>query len=235
MKDDDPFPNCRGQSGASKLKRRHPSITVRREPTEDSTMGIDQNKIRLTGENSFLTLSETEGGDPTARNSHWRIHLSPKGSGHVLFTRSQFTNGEPRIYSDNAALARWLQEGVQASMGDTFAGCSLPIVEADFWKKGDTLTFWSEYIQTPDELITLTWYDFREPVFFESPPGEKEGQPHGVYSILVPATRAQMTVDGAVAEGQAHPRELESATISSCCLALSETWTIPRDHEWANE
>ncbi|MCH2373243.1 MAG: hypothetical protein MK538_03610, partial [Planctomycetes bacterium] len=60
-------------------------------------------------------------------------------------------------------------------------------------------------------------------------------QPHGVYSILVPATRAQMTVDGAVAEGQAHPRELESATISSCCLALSETWTIPRDHEWANE
>ena len=60
-------------------------------------------------------------------------------------------------------------------------------------------------------------------------------QPHGVYSILIPAERAQMTVDGVVAPGRVWPRLLGSAEITTCCLALSETWTIPRDHPWANE
>lgn len=66
--------------------------------------------------------------------------------------------------------------------------------------------------------------------------GEKEGQPHGIYSILIPAARAQMTRHGVVAKGRALPRSFDETTeISTCCLALSETWTIPRDHDWAKE
>ena len=83
-------------------------------------------------------------------------------------------------------MARWLQEGVQASMGDQYAG-DIPIVEADFWKSGDTLSFWTEYIESRDDYITLTWYDIGEPVMVANPPGEKDGQPHGVYSLLIPA------------------------------------------------
>ena len=85
-------------------------------------MGIDPNKVRLTGENSFLRLGEAADTTPTAQNSHWRIHVSPKGPGHVLFTTSEFTDSEVRIYSDNIAVARWLQEGIQASMGDQYSG-----------------------------------------------------------------------------------------------------------------
>ena len=151
-------------------------------------MGVDANKVRLTGENSFLRLGESAEAPPTTSNSHWRIVHSPRGPGHVLFTRGELTGDEPRIYSDNIDMARWLQEGVQASMGDQYAG-DIPIVEADFWKSGDTLSFWTEYIESRDDYITLTWYDIGEPVMVANPPGEKDGQPHGVYSLLIPAAK----------------------------------------------
>ena len=44
-------------------------------------MGVDPNKIRLTGENSFLRIGEATDGEHTAENSHWRVYLSPKGMG----------------------------------------------------------------------------------------------------------------------------------------------------------
>lgn len=198
-------------------------------------MGVDANKVRLTGENSFLRLSEVPDSEPTTSNSHWRIVHSPMGPGHVLFTMGELTGGEARIYSDNIAMARWLQEGVQASMGDQYGG-DIPIIEAEFWKSGDTLSFWSEYIESRDDFIAMTWYELGEPVMMANAAGEREGQPHGVYSLLIPAARAQMTVNGIVASGKAHPRPLdESTSISTCCIALSETWMIPRDHGWASE
>ena len=88
-------------------------------------MGVDQNKVRLTGENSFLRLSESPNADPSTQASHWRVHVSPKGPGHVLFTNGELTNNQARIYADNIALARWLQEGIQASMGNQYSGESI--------------------------------------------------------------------------------------------------------------
>jgi hypothetical protein len=198
-------------------------------------MGTDPNKVRLTGENSFLLLSEVQGGDPTIQSSHWRVHHSPKGPGHVLFLRGGLTDGRARIYSDNIALARWLQEGIQASMRDTYSGPDLPVIDAVFERVGDTRTFWTERIETAEQSIALTWFDFGEPVAIANAPGENPGQPHGVYSILIPAARAQLTIDGEAAPGRVWPRTLGTAQLTTCCLALSETWTIPRDHEWANE
>ena len=198
-------------------------------------MGVDPNKVRLTGENSFLRLAESEGADPTAQNSHWRIHVSPKGIGHVLFTKSELTNDEVRIYADNIALARWLQEGIMASMTSDYSGEDIPVIEAECSKVGDAMTFWSEYIESEDDLISLTWYDFGEPFAMANAPGENPGQPHGLYNVLVPARRAQMTMNDRAASGKALPRKIGDRDASGCCLALSETWLIPRDHEWAND
>lgn len=197
-------------------------------------MGADPNKIRLTGENSFLRIGESEDADPTAENSHWRVIASSRGMGHILFAKSVLSNNEPRIYSDNFALARWLQEGIQASMRDTYSG-DIPIIEARFTKKGDTLTSWVEYVVSRDEHIALSWYDFMEPVQVANQPFENPDQPHGVYSLLIPARRAQMTINGETVPGQVLPRDLFGKEGTSCCLALSETWTIPPDHEWAED
>ena len=198
-------------------------------------MAIDQNKIRLTGENSFLRLVGAGGVDPTAQNSHWRVHVSPKGTGHVLFTLNVLTNNEVRIYSDNIALARWLQEGIMASMTPDYNGEEIPVIDAEFSKMGDAMTFWTEYIESESDSIVLSWYNFGDPFLLANAPGENPKQPHGVYSLLIPAFGAQMTVNGEVASGKPTPRQIVDRDASSCCLALSETWTIPRDHEWADE
>lgn len=102
-------------------------------------MGADPNRIRVSGENSFLRIAESEEANPSAEMSHWRIVASRKGVGHVLFAKSVLSENKPRIYSDNIALARWLQEGIQASMRNTYSG-DLPIITAEFSKSGDTLT-----------------------------------------------------------------------------------------------
>ncbi|MBM3935476.1 MAG: hypothetical protein FJ319_14505 [SAR202 cluster bacterium] len=199
-------------------------------------MGVDNNKVRFTGENSFLRLGMAEGEPSTASNSHWRSNLSPKGSGHALFTMGDHTEGLPRIYADNIALARWLQEGIMASMTSDFTGPEIPIIQAEFWKEGDTLTYWSEYIQSDHDDIVLTWYDFMEPFAMANKPFEnKPSQPHGLYNVLVPARRAQMTVNGIAIPGKSLPRKIGTADGTTCCLALSETWLIPRDHGWAKE
>ena len=75
-----------------------------------TTNPTDPNQVRLTGENSFIRLSLEENADPTTRASHWRVLLSPAGPGHVLFLKSEVISDPVRVYSDNIALARWLQE-----------------------------------------------------------------------------------------------------------------------------
>jgi len=211
------------------------SIFEKSQIRRSQKVGIDPNKLRLTGENSFLRLGHEEGGESTAQNSHWRIHVSPKGVGHALFTKSEFTNGEPRIYADNIALARWLQEGIMESMSSDYSGENILVIEADFWKVGDAMTYWTEYIESADEKIALTWYDFDEAFAIANAPEENPGQPHGLYNVIVPAARAQMTVNGEAAAGKAFPRDIFGRPGSTCCLALSETWLIPPDHEWAKE
>jgi len=195
-------------------------------------MVADPNKVRLTGENSFLVLSDVEGGEPTVQNSHWRVLHSPKGPGHVLFTRGALTDDKARIYADNPALARWLQEGIQGSMRPTYDG-DIPIIESEFAKEGDTRSYWIEHIESAEDSISLTWYDFLEPVVLANAPGENPAQPHGVYTVLIPAGRAQMTLNGRVASGRVFRRESGGREIRTSCLALSETWTIPWDHAWA--
>ena len=79
-----------------------------------TTNPTDPNQIRLTGENSFIRLVQEEGGDETTRVSHWRILYSPSGAGHVLFLKSDLTDDEVRIYSDNIAMTRWLQGEIES-------------------------------------------------------------------------------------------------------------------------
>ena len=88
-------------------------------------MEIDSNKVRMTGENSFLRLSQTPEGSLTAEISHWRVDLSPLGRGHVLFAKHALGDSVPAIYADNVAPARWRQETV--AVGDWGPCCARAI------------------------------------------------------------------------------------------------------------
>src|SRR5579875_3240003 len=104
----------------------------------------DPNHVILTGENPFIRLSERDDGELTTNASFWRIVLCPAGPGHVLYLKSELTDGAWRIYSDNIAMARWLQSTVQGMLNPELADTSIPVQEAAFSRSGDPRSFWTE-------------------------------------------------------------------------------------------
>jgi hypothetical protein len=187
----------------------------------------DPNRVRLTGENSFIRLHLAEGSPQLTRASHWRILYSPGGPGHVLFIQSDVTDNAVRIYTDNIAMTRWLQEEIESLLYPPFADQSLPAMDATFSKEGDHWSFWTENVESDDDRIALTWYDFAEPFMLTVAAGSVAGRPHGVYSCFIPARRAQVTLNGRVAAGRALPQKRGDRDSSTACLAWSETWVRP--------
>ena len=188
---------------------------------------VDPNEVRVTGENSFIQLGQEE-GDVTTTASHWRVLLSPAGPGHALFLISELTDNEIAVYSDNIALARWLQEEIESMINPPFSDTDLPVIDATFEREGDVRSYSTELVISRDAEISITWYDFLEPFAIHAPPGTR-GRNHGVYSILIPAQRAQLVLNGAFAAGQPRRADREGHPSTTACLAYSESWVRPRD------
>ena len=188
----------------------------------------DPNRLILTGENPFIRLSETDGDPNTTDASFWRIIFCPAGPGHVLYLKSELTDNRWRIYSDNIAMARWLQATVQGMLNAETADTAIPVVDARFASSGDMRDFWTERVETRDEEITLTWHDIGEPLLLHTQPNAEPGRPYGVCTVLVPAHHARLSRNGIEAAGRPWPREREGRPFSTCALAFSESWTESR-------
>jgi hypothetical protein len=186
----------------------------------------DQNQIQLTGENQYMRLHTEAQGPMTTRASHWRILLSPSGPGHVLFLRSDVTENERRIYTDNIAMTRWLQEKILAA--GEFSDQTIPVTHAVFSRSGNSQSFWTETVDTLTEHLALTWYDFGEAFIIGVTPGSVPERPLGWSSVFVPARRAQLTLNGRVATGRPFPEQRGERMSSTAGLALSETWVRPQ-------
>jgi hypothetical protein len=191
-------------------------------------MSADPNNTILTGENPFIRLSATDDAPVSTNASFWRIILCPAGPGHVLYVKSELTSDRWRIYSDNIAMARWLQSTVQGMLNEELKDQSIPVIEAEFSKSGDPRYFWTERVSSWDEEISLTWHNIGEPLLIHTQPNADPARPYGVCTLLIPALGARLTVNGAQAVGQAWPREREGRPFSTCALAFSESWTEAR-------
>lgn len=188
-------------------------------------MSADPNHLILTGENPFIRLSDTDGGPITTNASFWRILLSPAGPGHVLYLKSELTDDQWRIYSDNIAMARWLQVTVQGMLNAETADTSIPVIDAEFSKSGDVRDFWTESLLTHDEAIDLTWYNIGAPLLIHTQPNATPGRPYGVCTVLIPALGARLVRNGVQATGRPFATQREGSPFSTCALAFSESWT----------
>ena len=188
---------------------------------------IDPSRLLLTGENPYIRLSATDDGPVTSDASFWRILFSPGGPGHVLFLQSELTNNEPRIYTDNIQMTRWLQGEIQGRINATFGNLEIPATDACFRSSGDLRSFWTESVSAGGEEIALTWYDLGEPFLSHSFPGSNPERPHGVATVLIPANGARITLNGRQASGRPWPRQRDARSHSTSALAFSESWTIP--------
>ena len=189
----------------------------------------DPHKVVLTGENPFLRLSEKDGDPNSTDASYWRILFSPMGPGHVLYLKSELTHGRWHIYSDNIAMARWLQQTVQGMLNAELKDTTIPVSDSSFSKTGDPRYFWTEYVRAHETEIALTWYDIGDPLLIHTYPNQgPDPRPYGVCTVLVPALSARVTINGVHARGDAFPRVREGRPFSTCALAFSESWTEKR-------
>src|SRR5687768_2141645 len=156
---------------------------------------VDPHDPVMTGENSFVRLSDDGGKTIADRVSHWRVLWSPAGQGHALFIESPLTGKGPRLYSDNAGVARFLQSTIEVLLYKEFSNPELPVVEAKFLRGGNSLSTVEERVVSREDEILMTWWDLMPPFILTMPPGSM-GRPLGVYSTFLPAKSAQLSVNG---------------------------------------
>jgi hypothetical protein len=188
---------------------------------------VDPHDVVMTGENSFVRLSNDGGKTMTDRVSHWRVLWSPAGQGHAMFVESPLTGDGPVVYADNAGVARYLQRTIEILLHKPFADESLPIIDAEFSRTGHSLATVEERVTTTDDEIVLSWWELMKPFILTMPPGAMN-RPLGVYSTFIPARSAQLSVNGEASRGKVFAQERFGRPSSSCCLAWSETWTQPK-------
>ncbi len=188
---------------------------------------VDPHDVVMTGENSFIRLSNDEGKTMTDRVSHWRVLWSPSGQGHAMFVESPLVEGGRAVYADNFGMVRYLQRHIEKLLHAPFADESLPIIDAAFERTGNSLSTVEERVTTDDEVIVLAWWDLMKPFILTMPPGAMN-RPLGVYSTFIPAHSAQLSVNGESSRGRVFAQERFGKPSSSCCLAWSESWTQPK-------
>lgn len=190
---------------------------------------LDPHRLILTGENPFIRLSEKDGDPNSTDASFWRILFCPAGPGHVLYLKSELTHGGWRIFSDNIAMARWLQQTVQGMLNAELKDLTIPVQDAAFSKSGDPRYFWTEHVETHDGEISLTWYDIGEGLLIHTEPNQQPNpRPYGVCTVLVPALGTRLSVNGQQARGKSWARQREGRPFSTSALAFSESWTEVR-------
>ena len=145
----------------------------------------DPNEVRLTGENSFIRLSQG-GDDFTSRASHWRVWFSPAGMGHVLLLQSELTDGHDSHLLRQHRLGPLATEGTRdPSINPPNADPNIPVIEATFSRTGDSSSFWTEYISSDDAEISMTWYDLHRTVHrYRVEAGTRPAGPHGRVQLL---------------------------------------------------
>jgi len=188
---------------------------------------VDPHDVVMTGESSFIRLSNDEGKTVSDRVSHWRVLWSPAGQGHALFVESSLARGRPVVFADNFGVARYLQRTIEKLLHAPFADESLPIIDAEFSRTGDSLSTVEERVAARDSHIVLAWWDLMKPFILTMPPGAMN-RPLGVYSTFIPARSAQLSVNGQAARARVFAQERFGKPSSSCCLAWSESWTRPQ-------
>jgi hypothetical protein len=188
---------------------------------------VDPNDVLMTGENSFIRLSADGGKTHSSRVSHWRVLWCAAGAGHAMFMQSPLTDNRVRIYSDNVAVARWLQRNIETLLYPAFADDSLPVIDASFERAGDPRSTAVETVASTTAHIVLTWYDCIDPFVLTMAPG-MGNRPIGVFSTFFPAKSAQIELNGEFAPDKPWTEMRGDRQSTSACLAWSETWVRPR-------
>ena len=182
-------------------------------------------KLILNGENPFIRLSDAPGDPFTTDASLWTVTYSPKGAGHALFIRSELTDYNWRIYSDNPGMVSWLQATVQGMLNPETASSRIAVLKAGFSRHGDVQTRWTQEVRSDTDEIVLAWSNLIGPLLMaHDRPTRHPERKYGVSVVMIPALEAGLTLNGRKAAGRAWPCKYDGQPFSTASLAFSESW-----------
>ena len=182
-------------------------------------------KLILNGENPFIRLSDAPGDPFTTDASLWTITYSPKGAGHALFIRSELTDDQWRIYSDNPEMVSWLQATVQGMLNPETASSRIAVLDARFSRHGDVQSRWTQKVRSDTDEIVLAWSNLIGPLLMaHDQPTQLPEREYGVSVVMIPALEAGLTLNGRKASGQVWPCTYDGQPFSTASLAFSESW-----------
>jgi len=190
----------------------------------------DPGEVVLSGANPYMILFEKEDGPPATLVSLWHVEFSAAGDGSALYVKGDVTGGVPRIYTDNIALARFIQTELYANNAapfGLFADLAIDAVDAEFERSGDARSFVTERVASATDDVSLSWYDFLPAFKGASAPNPDGGAKHGHYALYFPSRGVRLAVNGVVAKGALRPRLRDGRESMSGGLALAETWIRP--------
>lgn len=203
--------------------------------SEPITPGV----VDWTGENPGILLKNDDGSF-AAMALFFRVAWSPVGQGQVLLLYGAPAEAEgpasaPNVMmSDNAELAQFLKDnfiGRLAAFRDAPAFGRLPILRATAVRaSGDPMSHrYAETIAGEGLTVELVWEQLEAPRALELPPDLTGTKQHTMFTLLVPARKAQIIVNGRALPGKVGTRVQAGLETSTAFLYFSETWIIPPD------
>ena len=193
--------------------------------------------VDWTGENPGILLKNADGSF-AAMALFFRVAWSPVGQGQVLLLY-----GTPRavegpdhapnvILADNFELAGFLKDQFIGRLGafrDAPAFDNLPIRQARAVRSsGDPMGHrYSETVSGEGLTVELVWEELEQPKALELTPDQVGTGMHTMFTLLVPARKAQIIVNGRALPGEVGTRVQAGFETTTAFLYFSETWVIP--------
>ena len=179
----------------------------------------------LVGENPFIRLGQEPGMAFTTDASLWTLVYSPEGAGHALFIRSELTDNQWRIYSDNPRMVRWLQSTVQGMLNPETATDQIAVIDSNFSRQGNVREGWIQKVHSDAIEITMNWSNFLDPLLMaHDEPTQLPNRSYGASLVMLPALKAELTLNDRKAQGDVWPCKYDGQPFSTACLAFSESW-----------
>lgn len=193
--------------------------------------------VDWTGENPGILLKNDDGSF-SAMALFFRVAWSPVGQGQVLLLfgspdRVEASSDAPNIIlSDNADLSRYLLDNFIAKLAafrETAAFDNLlPVVAQSIYSSGDPMGHrYTETVSGEGYSVELVWEALESPIALELTPEQVGTGEHTMFTLLVPAQRAQILVNGKSLPGKVGTRAQAGLQTTTAFLYFSETWVIP--------
>lgn len=193
--------------------------------------------VDWSGENPGILLKGPDGAF-SAMALFFRVAWSPVGFGHVLLLygtpgSSEAAPGAPNLLiGDNPELGEFLMEefiGRLAAFRDAPPFSTLTYEHATAVRQsGDPLgPRYAETIANAEHCVELAWEDLEAPRVLELSPEQTGTKEHFMTTLLVPAKRARITVNGRILPGEVGTRVQAGMETTTAFLYFAETWMFP--------